>query len=75
MKTTSLLIRLILFFISVFIIGYIFKTMHWPGRYFMLIFGGVGFSFSLIILSFTFDFKKIENIIINKSKEIDNVDL
>jgi hypothetical protein len=75
MKTASLLIRLILFFISVFIIGYIFKTMHWPGRYFILIFGGVGFSFSLIILSFTFDFKKIENIIINKSKEIDNVDL
>ena len=75
MKTTSLLIRLILFFISVFIIGYIFKTMHWPGRYFILIFGGVGFSFSLIILSFTFDFKKIENIIINKSKEIDDVDL
>ena len=75
MKTASLLIRLILFFISVFIIGYIFKTMHWPGRYFILIFGGVGFSFSLIILSFTFDFKKIENIIINKSKEIDDVDL
>lgn len=75
MKTTSLLIRLILFFLSVFIIGYIFKTIHWPGRYFILIFGGVGFSFSLIILSFTLDLKKIENIIINKSKEIDNVDL
>ena len=75
MKTTSLLIRLILFFISVFIIGYIFKTMHWPGRYFILIFGGVGFSFSLIILSFTLDLKKIENIIINKSKEIGDVDL
>jgi hypothetical protein len=75
MKTTSLLIRLILFFLSVFIIGYIFKTMHWPGRYFILIFGGVGFSFSLIILSFTFDLKKIENIIINKSKEIGDVDL
>ena len=58
MKTTSLLIRLILFFLSVFIIGYIFKTMHWPGRYFILIFGGVGFSFSLIILSFTLDLKK-----------------
>lgn len=75
MKTTSLLIRLILFFLSVFIIGYIFKTMHWPGRYFILIFGGVGFSFSLIILSFTLDLKKIENIIINKSKEIGDVDL
>ena len=75
MNTTSLLIRLILFFLSVFIIGYIFKTMHWPGRYFILIFGGVGFSFSLIILSFTLDLKKIENIIINKSKEIGDVDL
>ena len=75
MKTTSLLIRLILFFLSVFIIGYIFKTMHWPGRYFILIFGGVGFSFSLIILSFTLDLKKIENIIINKSKEIGDGDL
>ena len=75
MKTTSLLIRLILFFLSVFIIGYIFKTMHWPGRYFILIFGGVGFSFSLIIFSFTLDLKKIENIIINKSKEIGDGDL
>ena len=49
--------------------------MHWPGRYFILIFGGVGFSFSLIILSFTLDLKKIENIIINKSKEIGDGDL
>jgi hypothetical protein len=41
MKTT-LIIRISLLCLPIFIIGFIVKSMHWPGGHFIFIIGGGG---------------------------------
>ena len=71
MKTT-LIIRISLVSLSVFIYGYIFKENNWPGGYLAILLGGNFFSISLILLAMTLNLKKIEISMNNTDEEIDN---
>lgn len=35
--------------IAALVLGYLFKVMHWPGAYIMLMGGGFGFAFSFVV--------------------------
>ena len=71
MKTT-LIIRISLLCLPIFIIGFIVKSMHWPGGHFIFIIGGMGLACSTTFLALTIDLKKIAKIINHMDEEVDN---
>lgn len=71
MKTT-LLIRISLLSLSIFMMGFIVKSMHWPGGHFTFIIGGSSFMWSLMMLALTIDLKKIAKIINHMDEEVEN---
>jgi hypothetical protein len=62
MITLNFLLRTSFACLTVFIWGLLFKIMHWPGAYFLMIFGGLGFFSFLFISSLAINFNKIKKL-------------